>query len=199
LATAPFNDSEDVLTLKALVKERSALVEIRASLKQRLEAERFRTQESSGYDHVLSSLNREIKKIEQRFPDYEESTQTLLRSIPGVGLTSAASLVATISDVKRFSNAKKLTAYLGLDCRVKESGTSIHGKGYLTKRGNKQLRCMLFNAARIAKRYIPELEAFFQKKKTEGHHYFSALCATERKLVHLIFAVWTRGTPYVKR
>jgi hypothetical protein len=28
----------------------------------------------------------------------------------------------------------------------------------------------------------------------EGKHYFSALCAVERKLVHLIYAVWKRGT-----
>ena len=112
---------------------------------------------------------------------------------------SAAALAAVVGDIKRFASAKKLTAYLGLDCRVKESGTSVHGKGYLTKRGNRYLRFVLFNATAIAKRYIPELQTFYQNKKTEGRHHFSALCATERKLVHLIYAVWTRGTPFERR
>ena len=36
-------------------------------------------------------------------------------------------------------------------------------------------------------------------KTNEGKHYFTAMCATERKLVHLIYAVWKRGTPFEKR
>jgi hypothetical protein len=34
---------------------------------------------------------------------------------------------------------------------------------------------------------------------SEGKHYTSALVAVERKLVHIIWAVWTRGTPFVQR
>jgi hypothetical protein len=32
-----------------------------------------------------------------------------------------------------------------------------------------------------------------------GKHYFSALCAVERKLIHLIYGVWKRGTPFELR
>jgi transposase len=122
-----------------------------------------------------------------------------LRSIPGVGITTAAALVAFIGDINRFSSPEKLVAYIGLDCRVHESGTSIKGKGYLTKRGNAYLRRTLFNAAFIARQKNPELKAYFEKKTGEGKHYFSALCAVERKLVHLIYAVWRRGTPFEMR
>jgi len=196
-----FNDSDELLKLKALVKERSSLVQISTSIKQRLEAERYRSKvnDSSGYNNVLSSIKQEIKNIEKVLPLHDKPSQTLLKSIPGIGLNSAATLVATIGNIGKFSSAKKLTAFLGLDCRVRESGTSIHGKGYITKRGNKQLRYMLFNAAVISKRYIPELQSFYTKKMMEGHHHFSAMCAVERKLVHIVFAVWKRGTPFVKR
>jgi transposase len=90
-------------------------------------------------------------------------------------------------------------AYVGLDCRVHQSGTSIHGKGFITKRGNTYLRTILFNAAFISRQYVPELQSFFEKKLSEGKHYFSASVAVERKLVHLIYAVWKRGTPYQAR
>lgn len=195
-----FNDSNDILTLRALVAERGALVKVRAGLKQRVEAEKYMPGAVIGaYNRVLAQICLEIRQIEKKFTKYESETQALLRTIPGVGLTSAAALVSGVVNIKRFDSARKLTAYLGLDCRVKQSGTSIHGKGYLTKRGNRYLRFVLFNAAAIAKRYIPELQTFYEKKKTEGHHHFSALCATERKLVHLIYAVWTRGTPFERR
>lgn len=39
---------------------------------------------------------------------------------------------------------------VGLDSRVYESGTSIHGKGYISKRGSKILRTRFYNAADVA-------------------------------------------------
>jgi transposase len=99
----------------------------------------------------------------------------------------------------RFASPEKLTAYIGVDVRVRESGTSIRGKGRITKRGNAYLRHMLFNAAFIARQYNPELKAYFTKKTGEGKHYLSAMCAVERKLIHLIYAVWKRAPPYESR
>lgn len=195
-----FNDSLELLQLKALVSERSALVTVRAGIKQRISNEQFRVGASTGrstsYTRVLKQLQHEIKRIEGSFSKYQQPIQQLLRSIPGIGVTSAAALTAHIGDITRFSSPKKFVAYLGLDCRVKESGTSIKGKGYITKRGNRYLRFVLFNATNIARRYIPELHIFYQKKKQEGHHHFSAMCATERKLVRIIYAVWKRGAPF---
>ena len=52
----------------------------------------------------------------------------------------AAALVAYIVDIRRFASKEKLVAYIGLDSRVHESGTSVHGKGYISKRGNSYLR-----------------------------------------------------------
>jgi transposase len=126
-------------------------------------------------------------------------TQHLLRSIPGIGAVSSACLIAYIGDVHRFSTPEKLVAYIGLDCRVHQSGASINGRGYISKKGNRYLRAMLFNAAFTARRSNPALRDFFKKKVSEGKHYTSALVAVERKLVHIIWAVWTRGTPFVQR
>ena len=199
----PFTDTRVVLALKALVVERHGLVELRTTLKQQQEAHRVK-QEAVGELHdsatpVLKAIRREVRIIEARFQEYEPDTQVLLRSIPGIGVLSAAALVAFIGDINRFSTPDKLVAYIGLDARVHESGTSVHGKGYISKRGNKYLRYILFNAAFIARQYHPGFKAYFEKKLKEGKHYFSAMCAIERKLIHLIWAVWTRGTPFEQR
>jgi transposase len=198
----PYTDTSAVLALKALVVEREGLVELRAMLKHQREAHEAKEHAAGGSLHdsfspVLSALNAEIKVIERQFKLHELETQALLRSIPGIGLVSAATLVAVIGNADRFSSPEKLVAYVGLDPRVHLSGTSVHGKGFISKRGNARLRHALFNAAFIARQHDPGLKRFFEKKLTEGKHYFSALCAVERKLIHIIWAVWTRKTPFV--
>jgi transposase len=200
----PFTDTKDVLALKALVVERQALVEMRKMTKQRRDVHRLKEAATGfafydSFTTVLEALSEEIKHIERSMRGYETETQELLRSIPGVGSTTAAILVAFIGDIHRFATPEKLVAYIGLDCRVYQSGTSVQSKGYISKRGNGYLRHMLFNAAFVARRRNPDLKRYHEQKMREGKHYFSALCAVERKLVHLIYAVWKRGTPFVRR
>jgi transposase len=200
----PFMETEATIALKALVVERAGLVQMRATLKHRIEAHRAKQDACTGFLHnsyasMLRVLQKEVRSIEKEFVNYAPETQQLLRSIPGIGIFSAAALVAYVVDIKRFSSPEKLVAYIGLDSRVHESGTSVHGKGYMSKRGNSYLRHALFIAAFIARQHNPELKKYFEKKIGEGKHYFSATCAVERKLVHLIWAVWMRGTPFEHR
>jgi transposase len=199
-----FTDTTDTLALKALVVERQALVDMRKMTKQRMEVHRLKERATGMILHdsgsvLLEALSEEIAAIEDAMKNYEPDTQKLLRSIPGIGIVTAAALVAFIGDINRFATPEKLVAYIGLDSRVFQSGTSVQGKGYISKRGNKYLRHILFNAAFIARRHNPALKKYHEKKLKDGKHYFSALCAVERKLVHIIYAVWKRGTPFEKR
>jgi transposase len=200
----PFVETDEVLALKALVSERDGLIGIRTTMKNQREARTVRTRAISKplrdpSVSVMSALDMEIKFIEAHLLVHAPATQYLLRSIPGIGAISAASLVAHIGDIRRFSSPEKLVAYIGLDCRVHQSGTSVNGRGFISKRGNRQLRAVLFNACLMARQANPHLKAYFEKKIGEGKHYTSALTAVERKLVHIIYAVWTRGTPYEER
>ena len=196
-----FTDTTETLALKALVVERQGLVDMRKTLKQRMHVHELKEAATGVALHdsltpVMEILGEAIKEIARAMRAYEPETQKLLRSIPGIGMTTAATLVAFVGTVERFSTPEKLVAYIGLDCRVYQSGTSVQGKGYISKRGNTHLRHMLFNAAFIARQYNPELKKYHEQKLKEGKHYFSAMCAVERKLIHLIYAVWKRGTPY---
>lgn len=199
-----FNSSPDLLALKTLIQEREALVRVRAETKQRMQAHKLKERAlghklHNPYTQLLKVCTLQINTITKQITEFEPFKQRLLRSIPGIGPVTAASLIAYVQDINRFNSPEKLTAYVGLDCRVHQSGTSIHGKGFITKRGSVPLRSALFNAAFIARQYIPELQQFFNKKLSEGKHYFTAQVAVERKLLHLIYAVWKRGTPYQRR
>lgn len=198
-----YTDTPDIIALKSLVSERADLVEMKSSLTRRMNVHEIRKNTCSGalydsYDSIYLSLSSEIKRIEKRMKLLVPETQLLLRSIPGIGITASALLVAYIGDISRFSSPEKLVAYIGIDPRVKQSGTSIHGKGYITKRGNVLLRKVLFQSAFIAKRHNLEFTKYYARKRIEGKHHTSIICALERKLIHVIFAVWKRRTPFVK-
>lgn len=200
----PFLGTPEVMTMQSLASQRAALVGTRADMKRRIEARTFRDRASGdgaydAYGPVIKAIGREIDLLGTEMARMSVAEQELLQSIPGIGPASSAAIVATVTDIRRFDHPKKLVAYLGLDCRVHESGSSVRGKGYLTKKGDGMLRHALFMAAFIAARRNPELRAYYAKKRSEGMHHTAALCAVERKLVHIVWAVWTRGTPFVKR
>jgi transposase len=199
-----FTDTPEILRLKALLREYTALTKIKAKCKNMTRIQNIYQQTTdqeldSVFPKLCSSLEEALKQMQKRLKTTQSDQQKLLQSIPGIGPICSAALVAHIGSIHRFDHPKKLVAYLGLDCRVHESGTSIKGKGFLTKRGNPTVRSLLFNAAYVARQHNPDLKAFFEKKIAEGKHYYVANCAVERKLIHLIYAVWKRGTPFENR
>lgn len=198
-----FLETKESIVLKALVVERSAVVEMRKQTKQRLQAHDIKmdaigTPLTDYLTPIIETLTATIESIDQEMQQHEQETQKLLKTIPGIGDTTAASLVAFVGNIYRFDSPQKLVAYIGLDPRVYESGTSVKGKGYISKRGNKYLRHILFNAAFTAKRCNPEFTRYYEKKIAQGKHHTSIICALERKLVHVIYAVWSRQTPFEK-
>lgn len=122
----------------------------------------------------------------------------LLQSIPGIGPTLATAFLSELSPLERFPNQKALVAYAGLDPRVKQSGTSLKRNTHLTKRGSAILRRAAYLAASIAQRCDPELKAYCVKKRSEGKRYREATIANARHMLYRVYAVWKRGTPYVK-
>lgn len=143
------------------------------------------------------TLIRSIKDLRHEIAlALDQKSAALLASIPGIGPTITATLIAEIGDVRRFPSGKALVAYAGLDPRVRQSGVSLNKNTHLTKRGSPYLRRAVYIAASIAQRHHEELKIYFQKKRNEGKGYKEATIATARKLLYRVYAVWKRGTPY---
>ncbi len=200
----PFSETKETLELKILVRQRNYLVDMRRRLKIK-QQDMDHKEDCIGM--AVTTVNKDlgdiltmkIKELDKQLSKYDKELQKLLRTIPGVGPQAATTCLSEIGDITRFPDAQKLTAWIGLDPRVHQSGTSINGKGYITKRGNKLLRTRLFNAASVAVIHPPNVfYEFFEKKRSEGKPYRVALCAVMRKMVHVIYAVWSRETPFVK-
>ena len=86
---------------------------------------------------VLDFLGAEVERLERSVARYALDSSEIRRlvTIPGVSLITAATLVAVIGDVSRFASARKLVGYLGLDPRVRQSGSSPARMGHISKEG----------------------------------------------------------------
>jgi len=201
----PFRETSGTLALKTLIRQRSGYSMLRHRVRLRHEEvqkreEYLNTSITTVNKELHDFLDAKIKLLDATLRKCNPRTQKLLMTIPGVGPQTAVTCLSEIGDITRFPDAQKLTAWIGLDPRVHQSGTSINGKGYITKRGNKLLRTRLFNAASVAVIHPPNIfYEFHQKKLSEGKPYRVALCAVMRKMVHVIHAVWRNETPFVNK
>ena len=86
---------------------------------------------------VLDFLDGEVAGLERALAARALGSAEMRRlvTIPGVNLITAATLVAVIGDVRRFASARKLVGYLGLDPRVRQSGSSPARMGRISKEG----------------------------------------------------------------
>jgi transposase len=69
-----------------------------------------------------------------------------LMTVPGVNVITAATFLATIGDISRFGSPRKLVGYLGLDPRVRQSGSAPAAHGHISRRGARRTREALVEA-----------------------------------------------------
>lgn len=137
------------------------------------------------------------KKIQEMLltPPYQELTPLLL-SIPGVGQTTAATLLVELVDIKRFPSFAHLNSFIGL-CPGEHSSGEGERKGHIISRHHKTLRSLLIEAAWIAIKHDPALALAYSelKKSMTGKR---AITRIARKLLNRIYHVWLKKENYEK-
>lgn len=123
----------------------------------------------------------------------------LLMSIPGIGLTTAVEISSMIVDVGRFQTADKMRSYFGMAPKVKDSGRSVR-HGHITRCGDPMMRKILGRVVGTHVRNAPDDSLARYRDSHRGCMRGSTLMvACMNKLLDIIYAVLTRGTPYVHR
>jgi len=145
-------------------------------------------------DAQIEAVTAEIAAVLQA-SDWCEAAR-LLQSIPGIGIITTAWLLVTTVNFTLAGSADTLTAYAGLAPMPHESGTSVRGRATIGHSGNRQLRTALFLATLSAARYNPTIKVFYDRLRAAGKPAKVARCAAARKLLHLAWAVVTKGQPF---
>jgi transposase len=118
-----------------------------------------------------------------------------LMTVPGVNVIAAATFLAAVGDVRRFPTPRQLSAYLGLDPRVRQSGSVPARRGRISKQGSGPARHALVEACWSAVRAPGPLHAFYERIRARRGHQI-AIVASARKLACLFWCLLTRGQDY---
>lgn len=158
---------------------------------------KFYAEELEHRNTQLNSLMESINRFSIIIPSIE-----LLKSIPAIGEKVAPIIAAEIGDISRFSNAKQLIAYCGVDPSVKQSGNFIGSKNKFTKRGSPYLRWALYMAAvgslkHKDGKYTNKVIYEYYEKKIQSKVKKQAIGAIMNKLVRIIFSVLKNNRKFV--
>jgi transposase len=141
-------------------------------------------------DAEVALVERAIAHDALNWPDARR-----LMTVPGVNLIVAVTFLATVGDIHRFPDRRKLVAYLGLDPKVRQSGDAPASHGHISKQGSSAARHALVEASWSAVRTPGPLHAFYSRIRARRGHQV-AITAPARKLACLFWVLLCHQEDY---
>jgi transposase len=184
-----------VKRLMTLLRVRAKLTHSKTALKQSLAGVGELAQTSKA---LLRHIDQAVKLINNKLVDCINQSGYIddyrrCQTINGIGPINAAALVAFYHRGE-FRKADSFVSFMGLDVRVRESG-KFKGKRKLTKKGNPEIRRLLFNAARAGAR-TAQWKPYYDSLLGRGLTTTAAAVAVARKIAKLAFALMRDQTEY---
>jgi transposase len=145
----------------------------------------------------IEFLDSEIAAVERLIASeaLESAEIRRLMTVPGVNVICAATFMAAIGDISRFESPRKLVGYLGLDPKVRQSGTTPATHGRISKQGSVRARHALVEASWSTVRQPGPTRAFYGRIRARRGHQV-AVVAAARKLACLFWCLLTREESY---
>ena len=188
---------EDARELHALVLRRRQILDMITA-----EGNRARTAPKSLKRRIKAHLRWLKKELERANEDLERAVRDsplwrekddLLRSVPGVGPTLSATLLAELPELEHLDR-RKLAALVGVAPLNRDSGTL---RGIRTTWGGRSsVRKTLYMATLSATRSNPAIQEFYGRLVAAGKPKKVALTACMRKLLAILGAVLRNRSPW---
>jgi transposase len=192
----------EVRELQALVRRLESLTQMRTMEQNRLSSGISVKAVRASVEELIAHLSEQIKRTETLIrshindhPDLKRQRE-LLDSIPGIGETTAAALLAEVPDISQYRSARQVAAFAGLVPRERQSGSSVKGRVRLSKIGNARLRKALYFPAITALRCSEFFKRWAKGLRERGKCKMSVIGAAMRKLIHLAYGVLKTGKPF---
>jgi len=138
----------------------------------------------------IAQAEAELYRLSQQEPWADQVA--FLVQLPGIQVLTAMVLLSAIGDISRFPTARKLVGYAGLGASVHDSGQT-HRTGGITKRGRRELRAAMTEAAWSAEQNHPFWKGEFTRF-VEGKHLHpnAAITAIARKMLVVVWHVLSK-------
>ncbi len=185
-------------------KQLSALLVRRKQLAEMLKAEQNRLRTTaqglkSSMEQVLACLKEQKKRLDEQIQQFLKGQKAwqeqseILRSAPGVGPVTTATLLAELPELGKMDR-KKIAALVGVAPMNYDSGRK---RGYRkTKGGRGEVRSVLYMATLVATRRNPVIRTQYQHLLKRGKEKKVALTACMRKLLTILNAMQRDQQPF---
>ena len=132
-------------------------------------------------------LDEKIRTLEAKIEEIAKSSKIakILLSIPGFGPVCTSELAGEIGTVERFSKEGSLALYLGMSTLDNSSG-DYHGSKQ-PKHVNTRAKAAMMIALDRHRKYVPESQRYYEKKRTEGKKHNQTIRSLGRHLCRIIF------------
>jgi len=157
--------------------------------------------------YLIRTLNRIIKSLDNEAVKLFNKIELLLlkdettkkrydaiSTIPSIGQKSALYLCAFFLKYPS-ANAKQITALVGLDPIIRDSGT-FRGKQRISKHGGQQLRNLLYLPTLCAIQHNEKIKNFYERLIAQAKTKKLAVIASMRKLILLAFSIFKSMEEY---
>ncbi len=180
--------------LWCLILRRATLVKSRQQIRQSMSGIQLPIKDLlTGFQKVLARIDRQVIALIKELNWW--SDYLYCHSIPGIGDGNASALVAAYHRGS-FAGSDAFISYLGLDVRIRESGY-FKGKRKLTKRGEPELRRLLFCASQGARSYRLFAD-YHQRQLDKGLSKIAARVILSRKLARIAFTLMRKEEMFIK-
>lgn len=193
--------------LQILNSTRSLLVKQRSSLLCAVKEYRVILDDK---DSVIQSQLKLIRELTKQIDSLEKKMKELLikpgpiaenfgllKGIKGIGLIVATATLIKTNNFTRFKNRKKFACYCGSAPFDYSSGTSIKKKMRISHLADKTMKSLLTQSARTAIQHDKELKEYYERRTQMGKSKTSTINVVRNKLIHRMFAVIKRQTPFI--
>ena len=157
--------------------------------------EDFLLQEMKIVLEIYSQLDSKIDETENLIQECVSEINPPMLTVPGIGVESAAVILAEFGDFTKFNNASQLLSFAGMEPGYFQSGIS-ESAGKMVKHGSSHLRYALMNCAQTVVNYEPTFAEFYTKKRAEGKPHRVALSHVVKKLLRVIYTLQTKNLVY---
>lgn len=183
----------------------SAFMARRRQLVEMLVAEKARESKAAGkrlrnsIRRIMAILEDELKRLDEdigksvRGSPLWRVREDLMTSIPGVGPTTARTLLAELPELGNLGR-RQIAALAGLAPWTRQSG-QWKGRSMIAG-GRAPVRRVIFMAALVASRYNPHLKAFRDRLVAAGKPKIVAIIAVARKLLTILNAIVRDQKPW---
>ena len=150
---------------------------------------------------LLASINEQLRQADDELAQLVKDDPVVKRltSVPGVGPVTAVCFVATLDEVARFPDAKRVRAYLGLVPSEYSSGERKQRAG-IAKAGPNRARYLLVEAAWALIRSNGTESLTLRQWASairERRGVKVAIVALARKLAGILYAMWRDATSFM--